>query len=208
MPLPIGQTSHNNRPPSPGIVMLPRMSRTQDKGRFPRGPWLLTCTTQGRERAFRPPLPLGLCPWAYRVQMGALVLGAVAGVAEGLLAAWVLAQVRLLTRVAPQVDLEVLQPREGLAAAFKLQERLVRGALQPRGEGRYSAWERPQHPLPPRPAQGLQVPHFSSPCSDRDPGSIRKTLVGSCALEMAVRAREERGLSLSGSGRIPSGRWK
>lgn len=56
------------------------------------------------------PLPLGLCPWAYRVEVGALVLGTVAGVAEGLLAAWVLAQVWLLACVAPQVDLEVLQP--------------------------------------------------------------------------------------------------
>lgn len=40
-----------------------------------------------------------------RVQVSALMLGAVAGVAEGLLAAGVLAQVRLLPRVAPQVDL-------------------------------------------------------------------------------------------------------
>lgn len=46
---------------------------------------------------------------AYRVKVGALVLGPIAGVAEGLLTAWVLAQVRLLARVAPQVDLEVLQ---------------------------------------------------------------------------------------------------
>lgn len=40
-----------------------------------------------------------------RVQVSALMLGAVAGVAEGLLATRVLAQVRLLPRVAPQVDL-------------------------------------------------------------------------------------------------------
>lgn len=40
-----------------------------------------------------------------RVQVRALMLGAVAGVAEGFLAARVLAQVRLLPRVAPQVDL-------------------------------------------------------------------------------------------------------
>lgn len=46
---------------------------------------------------------------AYRVEVGALVLGPIAGVAEGLLTAWVLAQVWLLARVAPQVDLEVLQ---------------------------------------------------------------------------------------------------
>lgn len=60
----------------------------------------------------RPPLAarLGLHPQAYRVQVGALVLGAVTGVAEGLLTAWVLAQVRLLACVAPQVYLEVLQP--------------------------------------------------------------------------------------------------
>lgn len=40
-----------------------------------------------------------------RVQVSALMLGAVAGVAEGFLAARVLAQVRLLSCVAPQVDL-------------------------------------------------------------------------------------------------------
>lgn len=85
---------------------------------------------RGSARTARP-FPLGLCPRAYRVKVGALVLGAVAGVAEGLLAAGVLAQVRLLARVAPQMDLEVLQPREGLAAAFKLRERRVRGAVQP-----------------------------------------------------------------------------
>lgn len=44
-----------------------------------------------------------------RVQVSALMLGAVAGVAEGFLAAGVLAQVRLLSCVAPQVDLQVLQ---------------------------------------------------------------------------------------------------
>lgn len=47
---------------------------------------------------------------AYRVKVGALMLGAVAGVAERLLTARVLAQVWLLARVAPQVDLEVFQP--------------------------------------------------------------------------------------------------
>ncbi len=44
-----------------------------------------------------------------RVQVSALMLGAVAGVAESFLAAGVLAQVRLLSCVAPQVDLQVLQ---------------------------------------------------------------------------------------------------
>lgn len=77
-----------------------------------------------------PPPPSASTPGAYRVEVGALVLGAVTGVAEGLLTAWVLAQVRLLARVAPQVDLEVLQARESLAAALELQERPVRGALQ------------------------------------------------------------------------------
>lgn len=61
------------------------------------------------------------------------MLGTVTGVAEGLLAAWVLAQVRLLSCVAPQVDLQVLQTGEGFTAAFKLQERLMRGALTPEG---------------------------------------------------------------------------
>ena len=38
-----------------------------------------------------------------------LVLGSVAGVAEGLAAAFVLAHVRLLTRVRPQVRLQVFE---------------------------------------------------------------------------------------------------
>ncbi|TNN69209.1 hypothetical protein EYF80_020526 [Liparis tanakae] len=42
-------------------------------------------------------------------QVSPLMLGAVAGVAESFLAAGVLAQVRLLSGVAPQVDLQVLQ---------------------------------------------------------------------------------------------------
>lgn len=54
--------------------------------------------------------------------MRALVLGSVAGVAEGLVAAWVLAQVGLLPGVAPQVDLQVFQARESLLAALKLQQ--------------------------------------------------------------------------------------
>lgn len=93
-------------------------------------------------------------PQAYRVEVGALVLGAVAGVAEGLLTARVLAQVWLLARVTPQVDLEVLQPREGLAAAFKLRERLVRGALQPRGPP-------PNLDMPPA-SSALPTPHTPS----------------------------------------------
>lgn len=72
---------------------------------------MLPCIRRARDCARLPhPFPLGLCPRAYRVKVGALVLGTVAGVAEGLLAAWVLAQVWLLARVAPQVNLEVLQP--------------------------------------------------------------------------------------------------
>lgn len=54
--------------------------------------------------------------------MRALVLGSVAGVAEGLVAAWVLTQVGLLPRVAPQVDLQVLKAGESLLAALKLQQ--------------------------------------------------------------------------------------
>ena len=109
------------------------------------------------------PLPLGLHPRAYRVKVGALVLGAVAGVAEGLLTAWVLAQVWLLARVAPQVDLEVLQPREGLAAAFKLWERLVRGALQPL-EGPAPSGDMASNILCP--------PHPHTPFSARSPGTL------------------------------------
>lgn len=71
------------------------------------------------------------------------MLGTVAGVAEGLLATWVLAQVWLLACVAPQVDLQILQAGEGFTAAFKLQERLMRGVLSPEGP---PAWK--QHPKP------------------------------------------------------------
>ncbi len=52
--------------------------------------------------------------------MCALVFGTVAGVAEGLEAAGMLADVRFLSCVAPQVDLQVLQTRESLGAALKL----------------------------------------------------------------------------------------
>lgn len=58
-----------------------------------------------------------------RVQVRALVFGPVTGVAEGLEAAGVLADVRLLSRVAPQVDFQVLQAGEGLGAALKLRKR-------------------------------------------------------------------------------------
>lgn len=54
--------------------------------------------------------------------MRALVFGSVTGVAEGLKAAKVLADVRFLSRVAPQVDLQVLQAGEGLGAALKLRK--------------------------------------------------------------------------------------
>lgn len=70
---------------------------------------------------------LGRLVFPDRVQVGALVLGAVAGVAESLLAAGVLAQVGLLPRVAPQVDLQVLQAGEGLVAALKLWKQEERG---------------------------------------------------------------------------------
>lgn len=55
--------------------------------------------------------------------MRSLVFGPVTGVAEGLEAAGVLADVGLLSRVAPQMDLQVLQARESLTAAFKLDRR-------------------------------------------------------------------------------------
>lgn len=52
---------------------------------------------------------LCVLPCTDRVQMCALVFGPVAGVAEGLEAAGMLADVRFLSCVAPQVDLQVLQ---------------------------------------------------------------------------------------------------
>jgi len=57
---------------------------------------------------------------SYRVDVGPLVFGAVGAVGEGLAARRVLTQVRFLSGVRPQVDLEVLQPGEGLGAALVL----------------------------------------------------------------------------------------
>lgn len=54
------------------------------------------------------------------VQMCALVFGPVTGVAEGLEAAGMLADVRFLSGVAPQVDLQVFQAWKRFGAAFKL----------------------------------------------------------------------------------------
>ena len=59
---------------------------------------------------------------SYSVQMCPLVLGAVTGVTEGLLTARMLAQIRLLACVAPQMNLEIFEPRKGLLATFKLQK--------------------------------------------------------------------------------------
>lgn len=53
---------------------------------------------------------LGSSCHSYSVQMRPLMLGAVAGVTERLLAAGMLAQIRLLACVAPQVDLEIFEP--------------------------------------------------------------------------------------------------
>ena len=53
--------------------------------------------------------------------MGLLVLGPVAGVAEGLVARAVLADEGSLARVAPVVDLEVLEASEAAGASFNLQ---------------------------------------------------------------------------------------
>lgn len=55
-----------------------------------------------------------------RVQVSALMLGPIAGVAESFLAARVLAQVRLLSCVAPQVDLQILQTRKRFVTALEL----------------------------------------------------------------------------------------
>ena len=48
------------------------------------------------------------------------MLGAVAGVAESFLAAGMLAQIGLLSCVAAQMDLQVLQTRKSLVTALKL----------------------------------------------------------------------------------------
>lgn len=58
-----------------------------------------------------------------RVQVSALMLGPIAGVAESFLAARVLAQVRLLSCVAPQVDLQILQTRKRFVTALELWRR-------------------------------------------------------------------------------------
>ena len=55
-----------------------------------------------------------------RVDVRAVMLGAVGRVAERLVAAVVLAEVRPLASVRANVNLEVLQPRERLTAAFAL----------------------------------------------------------------------------------------
>lgn len=62
--------------------------------------------------------------------MCSLVFGSVTGVAEGLVAPRVLTQVGFLPRVAAQVDLQILQPRERLLAALKLKrhQRTVQAA--------------------------------------------------------------------------------
>lgn len=57
-----------------------------------------------------------------------LVLGPVAGVAEGFAAALVFACVRLLARVRPQVRLQVLQARVRLPAPLKLRDMGSEGA--------------------------------------------------------------------------------
>lgn len=60
-------------------------------------------------------------PAGYLIGVGAvLVLGAVRGVGEGLVAALVLTHIWLLPSVGPQVCLQVLQARVGFRAALKL----------------------------------------------------------------------------------------
>lgn len=60
----------------------------------------------------------------HRVEVSALVLSAVRGVAEGLEAASELAAVRPLPGVGALVDLQVLQARERLGAAGKLERKM------------------------------------------------------------------------------------
>lgn len=66
------------------------------------------CANAETENTLKQTLNSKKCgPAAHGLQVRALVLGSVAGVAEGLVAAWVLTQVGLLPSVAPQVDLQV-----------------------------------------------------------------------------------------------------
>lgn len=76
----------------------------KDKGRVSAWTPLLPCFIQVGSGTSSSPFPA----FTYRVKVCTLMLGPITGVAEGLLTAWVLAQVRLLARVASQVDLEVL----------------------------------------------------------------------------------------------------
>lgn len=76
-----------------------------------------TCTTFGHLKVLNSVFQVQ----THHVNMRALVLGTVAGVAEGFLTARVLTQVRLLTCVTAQVDLQVLQARECFITALKLQ---------------------------------------------------------------------------------------
>jgi hypothetical protein len=61
----------------------------------------------------------------YRVEVCSLMLGPVGAVGEALGAGGELAEVGPLTCVAPLVDLQVLQPRERLVAAFELQTAII-----------------------------------------------------------------------------------
>lgn len=65
--------------------------------------------THGQMKTSKQTLKSHECgPAAHCFQMCALVLRSVAGVAEGLVAAWVLTQVGFLPSVAPKVDFQVL----------------------------------------------------------------------------------------------------
>lgn len=63
---------------------------------------------------------------AHRVDVRALVFGAIAGVAEGFLTAGLLTHVGFLARVAPQMDFQVLQAGERLLTALKLARGILR----------------------------------------------------------------------------------
>ncbi len=56
----------------------------------------------------------------YRVDVGSLVFGAVGAVGKSFPARRVLAQVRFLARVRPQVNFQILQARKSLEAAVVL----------------------------------------------------------------------------------------
>lgn len=109
----------------------------------------------------------------YSVKMCPLVLGTVTGVAESLLAAWVLAQVRLLTRVLPHVHLQLVLSEGGARSA--------------------GTWETPM----PHPSTCLPCSQASEPGGTGDPAKQTNSMGQSWHLALLCNA-EKYSTSLSG----------